>query len=205
MLIRRAIPMLAVMALSLGAYATIQAQKANTDDFKRLKELAKREAQRAKMGKEGEEKQDPTKQRDQPEAPTLKVYEWGVATMNWDGSSEAPADVPAFYYDNTEVPVEAAPVPTAESPNESPKPNEKPGRITIRKPVVYFECDQDVTFDLDVHFTSGKLTWMYPKPNRMTDASTVQWDNIKMYDDRQPRDKFAPPDLHDVPAESWAN
>ncbi|MCA8910666.1 MAG: hypothetical protein KDB82_03090, partial [Planctomycetes bacterium] len=86
MLIRRAIPMLAVMALSLGAYATIQAQKANADDVRKLKELAKREAQRAKMGKEGEEKQDPTKQRDQPEAPTLKVYEWGVATMNWDGS-----------------------------------------------------------------------------------------------------------------------
>ena len=107
MLIRRAIPMLAVVALSLGAYATIQAQKANADDVRKLKELAKREAQRAKMGKEGEEKQDPTKQRDQPEAPALKVYEWGVATMNWDGSSEAPADVPAFYYDNTEVPVEA--------------------------------------------------------------------------------------------------
>lgn len=199
MLIRRAIPVLSVLALSFGVFATIHAQKAD-DSRKDVKRVTKGEAKTEE--KKGAPQSEPV-----PSTPALKVYEWGVATMNWDGSDEGPDDVPTFYYDHTEVPIEPARQPAQnpdKDPIDNPAPNpEKPMRI--RKPVLYFECDRDLTFDLDVKFTSGKLTWMYPKPNRLTDASTVQWDNIKLFDDRQPRDKFAPPELHEIDAAHWAN
>jgi hypothetical protein len=133
----------------------------------------------------------------------VKVYEWGVTTLNWDGSDEGPDDVPALYYQPNEVPLEAAPS-VAPQPQPEPQP-EKPPVAKPRKPVLYFECDRDVVFDLDVRFARGKLTWMYPKPNRLTDAATVQWDNIQLYADGLPRDKFAPPTLAEIAADHWAN
>ena len=167
MLVRYAAPLIALIAAGFAFHATTTAQEARKNT-----------------------------QRDLPQLPALKVYEWGVSTANWDGSDEGPDDVPAFYYDNTEVTIETAPV-------EKPSPV-KPPVMRPRKPVLYFECDRDVTFDLDVHFTSGKLTWMYPKPNRLTDAATVKWDNITVYPDSVPRDKFAPPKLHEVDENHWS-
>ncbi|MCA8914201.1 MAG: hypothetical protein KDB90_02225 [Planctomycetes bacterium] len=199
MRIRSVIPMAAV--LMLGLAVTVQAQNAGRVKIggNAAKDQPDKEAERKSRESSPEAKSD----RDQPELPTLKVYEWGVATMNWDGSDEGADDVPAFYYDASEVPVEAAPVAEPKpQPDDGPAPVRPP--IKIRKPVVYFECDRDLVFDLDVHFTKGKLTWMFPKPNRLTDASTVQWDNIKLYSDELPRDKFAPPELHDVDASHWA-
>jgi len=193
-MLRRATPLLALLALGF-AFTNILAQVAPPvppiDD-------------KAAPARKGAERDQPdTDRRAQPALPALKVYEWGVATMNWDGSDEGPDDVPAFYYDHTEVPIEQQP---ADTPNPEPAPAPKPDKppIKVRKPVLYFECDRDLTFDLDVKFSSGTLTWMYPKPNRLTDASTVQWDNIQLFADGLPRDKFAPPSLHEVPADHWA-
>lgn len=167
MLVRYAVPLIALIAAGLAFHVTTTAQDVRKNP-----------------------------RRDMPQLPALKVYEWGVSTANWDGSDEGPDDVPAFYYDNTEVKIEAAPI-------EQPGPV-KPPVMRPRKPVLYFECDRDVTFDLDVHFKSGKVTWMYPKPNRLTDAATVQWDNITVYPDSVPRDKFAPPALHAIDENHWS-
>ncbi|MCB9933754.1 MAG: hypothetical protein H6841_10080 [Planctomycetes bacterium] len=193
MRIRRLFPLAAILLLGVAAQFAVQAQDEVNEDPSERKSPARREAT---------EKSDEAK-RDQPSLPALKVYEWGVATMNWDGSDEGPDDVPAFYYDASEVPLEAEP---AEQPAPVPAPEPKPPRppVKIRKPVLYFACDRDVVFDLDVRFTSGKLTWMYPKPNRRTGAATAQWDNIQFYADDLPRDKFAPPELHAVDAGHWA-
>jgi hypothetical protein len=190
MTIPRVMPALAVLTLIL---TTAFAQNA----VQKEKEAEKKEAERKAA------------ERDQPERcsaalPTLKVYEWGVATMNWDGSVEPPDDVPAAYYEASEVPLEQAPA-RDPLPQPGPVPQPEPKPVKIRKPVLYFESDRDLTFDLDVHFTRGKLTWMYPKPNRLTDAATVQWDNIQLYADGLPRDKFAPPSLAEIAADHWAN
>ncbi|MCG3184352.1 MAG: hypothetical protein ICCCNLDF_02467 [Planctomycetes bacterium] len=193
MTIRRLFPYAAVLLLGVAAQFAVQAQDEVNEDASERKSPARRGSA---------EKSDEAK-RDQPSLPALKVYEWGVATMNWDGSDEGPDDVPAFYYEPGEVPMEAQP---AAPPQPEPVPEPKPPRppVKIRKPVLYFECDRDVVFDLDVRFTSGKMTWMYPKPNRLTDASTAQWDNIQLYSDSVERDKFAPPELHAVDASHWA-
>lgn len=166
MLVRKALPLVALIAAGFVFHAAIDAQDMRKNP-----------------------------RRDMPQLPTLKVYEWGVSTANWDGSDEGPDDVPDFYYDNTEVKIEPE--------VERPAPD-KPPVMRPRKPVLYFECDRDVTFDLDVKFKTGKVTWMYPKPNRLTDAGTVQWDNITVYPDSVARDKFAPPELHKVDKKHWS-
>jgi hypothetical protein len=195
MTIRRLFPLAAVLLLGVAAQFAVQAQDEVNEDSSERKSPARRGSA---------EKSDEAK-RDQPSLPALKIYEWGVTTMNWDGSDEGPDDVPAFYYDASEVPLEAEPAaPPQPQPQPQPAPAPPPRRVKARKPVLYFACDRDVTFDLDVRFTSGKLTWMYPKPNRLTDAATAQWDNIKFFADGLPRDKFAPPELHDVDANHWA-
>jgi hypothetical protein len=43
-----------------------------------------------------------------------------------------------------------------------------------------------------VKFTHGKVTWMYPKPTRMTDAATAQWDNIVLLSDHVTARDHAP-------------
>lgn len=134
---------------------------------------------------------------------TLKVYEWGVATENWDGSAEAPEDVPAFYYKAEQIPIEVAP---ARPGDPAVKPGNPDRPVTKRKPVLYFECTQDVVFDLDIKFTCGVVTWLYPKANRRLDAATVQWDNIKLRSDLTDRDKSPPPPkLQEVADNHWAN
>ena len=117
-----------------------------------------------------------------PTIPALKLYEWGVATGTWDGTPEA-EDVPAFYYDCDEIPVLAPkpqPVPT---PRPQPDPDTRPDQPKPRKPVIYFEADRSITFDLDITFRAGEVTWMSPKPNRRLSAGTVQWDNIVFHPD----------------------
>jgi hypothetical protein len=138
--------------------------------------------------KKGEPKaEEPSRDKPAPEASparteggvVLRVYEWGVATANWDGTEEAPEDLPAFYYAADQIPIELPP--------PKPQPGNKPA--VIRKPVLYIACEQDVTFDLDVRFTRGDLTWMYPRANRRIDASTAQWDSIQLYADGVKREK----------------
>lgn len=183
MTISRLLPALAVLALIL---TTAYAQNAA-----RVKEADKGE-------RKSNERDEP--QRRSPALPTLKVYEWGVTTMNWDGSIEPPDDVPALYYDASEVPMESEP-----EPKPKPRPD-KPPIMKPRKPVLYFECDRLLVFDVDIKFASGKLTWMYPKPNRLTDAATVQWDNIQLLPDGAEGCKIYPkPNLAEVDAAHWAN
>jgi hypothetical protein len=125
----------------------------------------------------------------------LRVYEWGVATLNWDGTQEAPEDLPGFYHAAEQIPIELPP--------PKPQPGNRPA--VIRKPVLYFACDNDLTFDLDVQFTRGELTWMYPKPSRRTDASTAQWESIQLYADGVEREKSpALPPLGAAKQGHWA-
>ncbi|MCC6575188.1 MAG: hypothetical protein IT462_15535 [Planctomycetes bacterium] len=141
---------------------------------------------------------------EEPEAAIkIKVYEWGVETVNWDGSAESPAekDVPAFYYDASEVPVGVKP-----EPLEPEKPPVRPEAPVRKKPVVYFDCEQDYHFDLEIKFSDGKLTWMYPMPTRLVDESTVQWDEIRLISDHMEHMKApAIPALADVKVDHWAH
>ena len=135
----------------------------------------------------------------------FKVYEWGVATQHWSGGADArfDGDVPAAYYDESEVPIEAE-IPPVPDPVDPPDPPDIPD--APRKPVVYFDCAQGVTFDIDVIFKSGKVTWMYPKPTRRTGEAVAQWDNVALKPDTdKERAAKAKPALLDVPAAHWAN
>lgn len=146
----------------------------------------------------GEAKRKEVARRDSGPAATLKVFEWGTATMNWDGSAEGAPDVPDFYYDASEVPVE-------DEAEALPPVKPRPPGAQKRKPVLYFECPQDLTFDLDVRFTAGTVSWMYPKPTRLVGKSMAQWDNIQFFSDDVDREKLPAPPLHDVPADHWAS
>ncbi|MEE9312053.1 MAG: hypothetical protein V3V10_06520, partial [Planctomycetota bacterium] len=135
-----------------------------------------------------------------PELPTLHVFEWGVQTINFDGTAQELENLPAHFHKAEDIKLEVAPV--KPEPEIAPKPP-RPG--PMRKPVLYFECSKDVTFDLDVHVTSGQLTWLYPKANRRMDSRTLQWDNIKLYADSiTDRDKTPLLTLPEVDAAHWA-
>ena len=148
----------------------------------------------------------PEAEKDKPKLPTLSVFEWGVQTINFDGTAQDEENLPAHFHQAEDIKLEVAPVkpaPEIEPPVPGPRPGPQPG--PIRKPVLYFECSKDCTFDLDVRFTSGKLTWVYPAANRRTNSATMQWDNIKLYSDAvAARDKFAPPALPKIAADHWA-
>ncbi|MHC4840987.1 MAG: hypothetical protein ACYTDT_08555 [Planctomycetota bacterium] len=145
-------------------------------------------------------------EKDAPKLPTLSVFEWGVQTINFDGTAQDEENLPAHFHKAEDIKLEVAPVqplPEVEPPVPGPRPGPQPG--PIRKPVLYFECAKDCTFDLDVRFASGKLTWVYPAANRRTNSATMQWDNIKLYSDAvTARDKFAPPTLPEIEADHWA-
>lgn len=135
-------------------------------------------------------------------ATTLKVYEWGVTTMNWNGSKEADmdADVPDWYYDASEIPEQSADVKPDPKP-APPRPN-LPPRPSARKPVLYFVADNPLKFDLDVLFTDGTATWAYPKPNRKTAKGAMyQWDNVALYPKGSDTSKL--PTHHDADPEHW--
>lgn len=187
---RLVLPVLALTALLASAVVATAQDRAGADDKERKKDEARRETA---------EETSPARKSAAPV--TLKVYEWGVATENWDGSPEPPEDVPAFYWQADQILIEPAPA------KPQTPPQDKPDRpITKRKPVLYFECTQDLTFDLDIKFTCGVPTWHYPKANRRTDASTLQWDNIKLTSDLASRDKsLPPPKLREVADRHWAN
>lgn len=188
--LRLVLPVLALTSLIASAVVASAQNRAGADEKERKKEEARKEAAR-----------DETDAARKVAPVTLKVYEWGVATENWDGSAEPPEDVPVFYWQAEQIPIEPAPA------KPQPQPQDKPDRpITKRKPVLYFECTQDLTFDLDIKFTCGVPTWHYPKANRRADAATLQWDNIKLTSDLAPRDKsLPPPKLREVADRHWAN
>ncbi|MCC6575189.1 MAG: hypothetical protein IT462_15540 [Planctomycetes bacterium] len=138
-------------------------------------------------------------------ATAFKVYEWGVATQHWQGGEDTrfDGDVPAAYYEASEVPVDSTPEP---EPQPKPDPKPDPGPIRPRKPVLYFDCARNVTFDLSVIFSSGKMTWMYPKPTKRSAEGTAVWSGIRLHSDSVEELRTGPaPKLLDVPADHWAN
>jgi len=146
----------------------------------------------------------------QPRVPALRVYEWGVSTIHWDGTPEVEEDMPAAFYPADRIAIEP-PIARTEKPLVRPddpaKP--KPQPIKPRKPVLYFEHDlsqqQRIQFDLDIRFPNGRVTWLYPKANRRLDAATVQWDNIELVNAETPKLLGRPlPRLAMFPAEHWA-
>ena len=142
---------------------------------------------------------------EKPAIVTLRLYEWGVTTQNWDGTPDTDNDVPAAFYDAKEAPVTGKPQPVDEPPRPPRPPIDDGGMPAPKKPVIYFECDKEVTFGLEVRFSEGLVTWMYPKPTARADASAAQWDYIRLLPDgAEPRDKSALPPLVDLPASHWA-
>lgn len=138
-------------------------------------------------------KPQPAPQPEQPRIPALRVYEWGVSTIHWDGTPEADEKMPAAFYPADRIAIEP---PTSRPEKPVVKPDQpgpqppKPGPIKPRKPVLYFEHDLAATkriqFDLDIRFPNGRVTWIYPKANRRLDAATVQWDNIELVNAETP-------------------
>ncbi len=119
-----------------------------------------------------------------PKLPALRVYEWGVATLNWDGTPETEETMPTAFYAADKIAI-APPIARQPKPDVQPvKPDPEKPVIKPRKPVLYFEHDlsaeREIRFDIDVRFPNGRLTWLYPKPNRRLDATTAQWDNIEL-------------------------
>ncbi|MCC6575191.1 MAG: hypothetical protein IT462_15550 [Planctomycetes bacterium] len=134
-----------------------------------------------------------------PEALSLKLYEWGVDRANWDGTAVSPNDVPDFYYSADEVTL--APAPEKPEPKPVAKPRPESG-VGCAKPVVYFESDKDGVFDFEVRFAHGAIEWMYPKPSRRIDTATAQWDGIKIVSNVDDAAKL--PKVRDVKADHWA-
>lgn len=164
----------AVCGVLLGIGSTISGQRAGMGNS-------------GPVGNEPAPKLPPAPEPEQPRIPALRVYEWGVSTINWDGSPEADENMPAAFYPSDRIAIEP---PTARPEKPVVKPDEpgpqppKPGPIKPRKPVLYFEHDlaasRRIQFDLDIRFPNGRVTWLYPKANRRLDAATVQWDNIEL-------------------------
>jgi len=190
----------------LAAFACLTVPALGQDERDAAKRRAVAEAEAAK---EKDARKEPAAEQPKPAGKqVLRLYEWGVETLRWDGGPEPEFDgeIPKFYYEPNEVSVDASGRPIAEPKPDTPKPEAKPAeRPQRRKPVVYFACDSDVTFDLDVKFTRGKVTWMYPKPSRLVDATLAQWDNIQLYSDAvTARDKTPLLNLPKVDASHWA-
>ncbi|MGE3850336.1 MAG: hypothetical protein AB7K09_01210 [Planctomycetota bacterium] len=134
----------------------------------------------------------------------MHVQEWGVETRRWDGGSEAgvvPDDVPAYCHDALKLPLAA---PRPQRPDQQ-IPDGGPARP--RKPVIYVSCEKDTVFDLDVTIASGQLTWLYPKPTRMTSRSAAQWDNIQLVNANSPYWKTPgeKPQLPTIADDHWAS
>lgn len=144
-----------------------------------------------------------------PKLPALCVYEWGVATMNWDGTPETEEAMPAVFYAADKIEI-TPPISRQAKPEIEPaKPAPEKPVIKPRKPVLYFEHDlsaeREIRFDLDIRFPNGRLTWLYPKPNRRLDATTAQWDNIELVNEGTQKrlgGKLPAPAL--FPAGHWA-
>lgn len=131
----------------------------------------------------------------------VKLYEWGVESLNWDGSPSKEPDIPKGYYGPSQVPQTAPPTVAP----EEPAPPRRPGPLR-EKPVIYFETDKDLKLEVQVKFSHGNLTWMYPKPTTMVSKSTVIWRDLWVYaDSNAPARTLELPGLLDVPADHWAN
>ncbi|MCC6574812.1 MAG: hypothetical protein IT462_13615 [Planctomycetes bacterium] len=135
----------------------------------------------------------------------LHVREWGVDTLAWDGGPEPKydAEMLPYFYDVCEVPITPEPRPVVDEP--APKP-ERTRTARGAKPIVYFDCDKDVTFTCKVRYTQGAVTWMYPKPTRRTGKDRVEWENVSLFADGVKREKSpALAALEHAPADHWAN
>ncbi|MBE7490182.1 MAG: hypothetical protein HS108_00250 [Planctomycetes bacterium] len=144
-------------------------------------------------GPEPAPKPAPAPEPEQPRIPALRVYEWGVTTLNWDGTPEAEEVMPAVFYPADRIALEppmARPEKPPVLPEGRPAPDPKPEPPRPRKPVLYFEHDlaaqKQIQFDLDIRFPNGRVTWVYPKASRRLDAATVQWDSIELVNAQTP-------------------
>lgn len=154
----------------------------------------------------------PAPEPEQPRIPALRVYEWGVSTIHWDGTAEPEETMPAAFYPADRIAIEppvARPEKPVVKPDEPAPQPPKPGPIKPRKPVLYFEHElvqhKRIQFDLDIRFPNGRVTWVYPKANRRLDAATVQWDNIELVNAETPKLIGKPlPGLAMFPGEHWA-
>ena len=113
--------------------------------------------------------------------PPLRVYEWGVTTLHWDGTPEPEEALPAAFYGADRIPLEPP-------RNRGAKPEVRPaGTAKPRKPVIYVEHDlaaaSRIVFDLDIRFPNGRVTWAYPLPSRRLDEASIQWDNVELVND----------------------
>lgn len=151
--------------------------------------------------------------RDDKPRVNLRLYEWGVQRSHWDGSPVTPNDIPAFYYDSAKIPLgpsherPAPPDPEGSGPVIEPKEFD-PEEECVDKPVIYFESDEDLNFYFEVKALTGRMTWVYPKPNRRVDEATVQWDDIRLYSDKvrtRNIDLKTLPALRETPKDHWAH
>ncbi len=205
----------AVVISTLSVSASAQ-NAAEVEEAKRKKqaaeEAAKKEAEEAARMRDMDEaarKEELVRSGvEKKSRPGFRVYEWGAETRNWDGSAEAEnaGDIPSFYYRADQIPVEADPsVPEVIKP-EAPPRREPVGGGMDKKPVLYFESPENILFDLEVNFTCGDVTRVYPKANRRTNPRNVQWDNVQLYDTRSTKPgNFTTPTLRDVKEDHWAN
>ncbi len=142
----------------------------------------------------------------------LRLYEWGVQRSHWDGSAVTPNDIPAFYYDSAKIPLGPSherpmpPDPASGGPVIEPECID-PEEECVDKPVIYFESDEDLNFYFEVKALAGRMTWVYPKPDRRVDEATVQWDDIKLYSDMVRRRSIDPKTLpvpRELARDHWA-
>jgi len=111
-----------------------------------------------------------------PDAKVLKVYEWGVDSLVWDGSAETEVvfTMPPFYHDATKLP--RTPV------NAGPPPHldrRHPPVAQPELPVVYFDYPEPITFDVQILLPQGELTWVYPRPTAMHADGHGVWSGVR--------------------------
>ncbi|MCC6575186.1 MAG: hypothetical protein IT462_15525 [Planctomycetes bacterium] len=197
--------LLATMTWTISAETVEEveaAKRAKAVAEERAKADANEEARRRDMD-EAQRKTDLVgKQPDN--RPLFKVYEWGAETWSWTGKAQPADDIPSFYYRADQI--ELAELRVAE-PAARPKPvAPDPGGGMDKKPVLYFDCDDDVKFGLQVQFIAGEPTYLYPKANRRPDARTLQWDEIQLHSTRTTKPgNFLAPSLKDVKEDHWAS
>lgn len=190
-------------AAALLAVTGVAVLAQDDENEARLREFAEAEAK--KRAAEAEAKSPAPAPAEKPTlTPALKVYEWGVETLNWDGTAEkeVPGEIPSFYYKADQIPL----VPRARGPVARPPvpdPGDPSGGMD-KKPVLYFESDKQLRFNLEVSFSSGEPTWLYPKATSRPDVRTLRWEDVDLTF-AGPTAAVRAPKLAEVPKDHWAN
>lgn len=215
-MLRSKLTVVAMAVVAALAATTLSVSAQTVEELEREKRARAEQEEAARQAEEEARRRDVEARAKKAAAaqptdyPAFKVYEWGVETLTWNGSAEkeVPGDIPSFYYRADQIPLEADPSRLVK-PEVQPKPRGGPGDPEPgmdKKPVLYFECDQNVLFDLEVVFSAGEPTWLYPKANRRPDKRSLQWDNIQLFGDRASRRlDMELPELREIKSDHWAN